>query len=214
MAKVSRSDSFNLDKFAPWLQRFHWLLGDECIELPGQYTGESRPNIRTNIKIVRFDPNVKVFRTLRRPIKLSILCSDGNTYDFLIKYGEDLRQDQCIQQMQRLINDQLAADKNCRHHNLGIETFNVIPISSLCGMLSWVQDTQSMGEMVGDILKTGVHADFHSFLDNAPNNRSRSTQNHSRYGEAVVAYTRQEVSGAQLHMNRIVGTDFHLQFQL
>lgn len=188
MAMATRFDLVNLEKFAPWLQRFHWLLGDECLELPGQYTGESRPNIRTNIKIVRFGEKVKVFRTLRRPIKLSMLCSDGNTYDFLIKYGEDLRQDQCIQQMQRLITDQLAADKNCRPHNLGIETFQVVPISSFCGLLSWVENTQSMGEMVGDVEKSAIIREYHKFLEKAQSNRSKSTQTHTLYGEAVASY--------------------------
>lgn len=194
MDTVSTHDSANLDKFAPWLQQFHWMLGNECIELPGQYIGESRPNIRSNIRIVRFDARIKIFRSLRRPIKLSILCSDGKTYDFLIKYGENLRQDQCIQQMQRLISDQLAADKNCRPHNLSIETFQVIPINSFCGLLSWVENTQSMGQIVGDIEKNDIVHDYCKFLQKAPKNRSKSTSDFTHYGEAVAFYSPEAVS--------------------
>lgn len=180
----------------PWLQQFHWLLGDDYIELPGQYTGESRPNIKTNLKIVRFDGKVQVFRSKCRPIKLSILCSDGNTYDFLIKYGEDLRQDQCIQQMQRLISDQLAADKNCRPHNLGIETFSVVPINSFCGLLSWVENTQLLDQMVNDIDKRALVQEYHKFLGKAPKNvRTKSTtMSYTWYGEAVAFYSPQAVS--------------------
>lgn len=186
-------DSVKLEAFAPWLQQYHWLLGGECIELPGQYTGESRPNIRTNIKIVRFDAKVKMFRSLRRPIKVSILGSDGKTYDFLVKYGEDLRQDQCIQQMQRLFTDQLANDKNCRSHNLSIQTYKVIPISPICGLLSWVEDTQSMGQLMEDVDKDDLVRDHHKFLDKAPN-RSNKAQRFERYGEAVAFFSPQVVS--------------------
>lgn len=187
-------DAVKLEAFAPWLQQYHWLLGNDCIELPGQYTGESRPNIRTNIKIVRFDAKVKVFPTLRRPIKLSMLCSDGKTYDFLVKYGEDLRQDQCIQQLQRLFADQLANDKNCRSHNLSIETYKVIPISSFCGLLSWAEDTQSMGQLVDGVDRNDLARDHHRFLEKAPNGRSNTAQIFERYGEAVASYSPQAVS--------------------
>lgn len=190
---ASVRDAVKLEAFAPWLQQYHWLLGNDCIELPGQYTGESRPNIRTNIKIVRFDAKVKVFRTLRRPIKLSALCSDGKTYDFLVKYGEDLRQDQCVQQMQRLFTDQLANDKNCRSHNLCIETYTVIPISSCCGLLSWAEDTQSMSQLVGDVNKDDLVRDYHRFLEKAPNGRSNTATIFKRYGEAVSSYSPQAV---------------------
>lgn len=200
---ASMRDSVKLEAFAPWLQQYHWLLGGECIELPGQYTGESRPNIRTNIKIVRFDAKVKMFRSLRRPIKVSVLGSDGKTYDFLVKYGEDLRQDQCIQQMQRLFTDQLANDKNCRSHNLSIETYKVIPISPICGLLSWVEDTQSIGQLVDDVDKDDLVRDHHKFLDKAPNRRSNRAQMFERYGEAVSSYSPQAVSILFYVMTRV-----------
>lgn len=197
MAKLStilssEYDSVSLEKFAPWLQRFHWLMGDESIELPGQYTGESRPNIKTNIRIVRFNGKVKVFHTKCRPIKLSILCSNGNTYDFLIKYGEDLRQDQCVQQMQRLITDRMLADKNCRSHSLSIGTFHVIPISSYCGLLSWVHNTQSLSEFV-NFEKVAIVQAYRNFLKHAPNGRADSVNTFTMYGEAVASYPLEKV---------------------
>lgn len=210
MSQRSALDEVNLEKFVPWLQQFHWLLGNESIELPGQYSGESRPNIRTNIKIIRFEAKVKVFRTLRRPIKLSILCSDGHTYDFLVKYGEDLRQDQCVQQMQRLITNQLATDKNCRPHNLSIETFNVIPINTMCGMLSWVNDTQSMQQMLGDFTRGPLIQKYVQFLRKAPT----SQNDHSLYGEAVAFYTPQAVSDQASPISMNSRHHFRSSFQI
>lgn len=133
-----------LDIFCSWLSQFHWCFGDNYIELPGQYTSERRPNIERHAKIIKFGRNVEIFKTLRKPIKITILCSDGKSYDFLVKYGEDLRQDERIQQMLSLMSEQLAADKNCRQQNLSLQTYKVIPINSYCGLLSWVKNTVSM----------------------------------------------------------------------
>lgn len=201
-----------LGKFSPWLQNFHWLLTDECIELPGQYTGESRPDIKTTIKIVRLDAKVTVFATIRRPMKISILCSDGNTYDFLVKCGEDLRQDQGIQQIQRLIADHLAVDKNCRSHNLGIETFKVIPINPFCGMLSWVEDTQSMDHLFGDIGLDAVKRNYRKFLEKAPAIGSKT--NTSLYGDAAAYYSPKAVSKSIISANTIDDLDFWLNLQI
>lgn len=191
LSKLPLIDSVKLEKIAPWLQEYQWYMSDECIELPGQYTGESRPNLEGNMKIVRFGSIVKVFSTNQRPIKLSILCSDGNTYNFLTKYGEDLRQDQCIQQMQRLITDQLATDKTCRAHNLSVETFNVIPISPFCGLLSWVENTQSVEQLLANNNDKQIIHQYHEFLEKASIGQPKSHED--RYGGAVTVYPSQKV---------------------
>lgn len=43
--------------------------------------------------------------SLRKPIKLTILGNDTKEYPFLVKFGEDIRQDQRIQQLFTLMND-------------------------------------------------------------------------------------------------------------
>ena len=48
------------------------------------------------VKIAGFKDEIKVFSSLRRPIKITMIGDDGKDYDFLIKNGEDLRQDQRI----------------------------------------------------------------------------------------------------------------------
>ena len=51
---------------------------------------------QNTVKIAGFKDEVKVFPSLRRPIKITMIGDDGKDYNFLVKNGEDLRQDQRI----------------------------------------------------------------------------------------------------------------------
>ena len=67
------------------------------IEIPGQYEMTQNQVLRQNtVKIAGFKDEVKVFPSLRRPIKMTMIGDDGKDYNFLVKNGEDLRQDQRI----------------------------------------------------------------------------------------------------------------------
>lgn len=57
--------------------------------------------------------------TLRRPVRLSVIGSNGKRYGFLMKRGEDLRQDDRIQQLFQLMNHPLAQT------GMAISTYNV-----------------------------------------------------------------------------------------
>lgn len=82
-----------LDTLSPWLAQYHWHGGDnDFIELPGQFTGNVEPNDKNTLKIVKFHEMVSIFHSLRCPIRISCTCSNGKSYSFLVKYGEDLRQ--------------------------------------------------------------------------------------------------------------------------
>lgn len=71
--------------------------------------------------------------TLRKPIKITVLGSDGKDYSFLIKFGEDLRQDQRIQQLFLLMNTILTDSQ--------IKTYQIIPLTHNLGMIEWVDET-------------------------------------------------------------------------
>ena len=69
----------------------------DTIEIPGQYEMAMDQVFKENtIKIAGFKDEVKVFSSLRKPIKITIIGDDGKDYDFLVKNGEDIRQDQRI----------------------------------------------------------------------------------------------------------------------
>ena len=64
---------------------------------------------------------------------------NGRTYDYIVKYGEDLRQDQRIQQVFDLCNRVL---RNSGHQDFRpIRTYSVVPFSSRLGIIGFVPET-------------------------------------------------------------------------
>lgn len=59
--------------------------------------------------------------SLRKPIKVTMLGMDSKEYPFLLKFGEDIRQDQRIQQLFALMNNIFASD----HKNHQLLTYQV-----------------------------------------------------------------------------------------
>ena len=68
-----------------------------------------------------------------------LLGDDGKTYDFIVKYGEDLRQDERIQQFFDLCN-KLLTKTACRDLR-SLRTYSVIPFSKKLGIIEFVPDT-------------------------------------------------------------------------
>lgn len=138
------------DALCPWFQQYNWYGSGKFIELPGQYNASYRPNLTKPLKIVKFQRDIQVLQSLRKPIKLTVLTSDGRCHSFLIKFGEDLRTDERIQQMQMIMTDHLENDRKCSHHRLGIRTYTVVPLNSLWGIISWIDDTQPIDDFVAN----------------------------------------------------------------
>lgn len=188
-----------LELFSIWLSKYHWCMGDNYIEVPGQYTGESRPNPLAHAKIIRFGKEIEIYRTLRKPQRLSIFASDAKTYNFLVKYSEDLRQDQRIQQLLALMTEKLRMDKNCREHNLMVQTYKVIPINSYCGMLSWVDNTEAMQKFFNDgmarhvengtTISENIAKKYKKFIDKDVKHKAPEYA----YGHAASAYQPRQV---------------------
>lgn len=63
--------------------------------------------------------------SLRKPVKLTILGNNAKEYSFLVKYGEDLRQDQRVEQLFGLMNNILTNDVNCSRRLLSIYIYQV-----------------------------------------------------------------------------------------
>lgn len=154
--------------------------------------------------IVKFSESVEIFETLRYPIRVGLHGSDGQTYSFLIKFGEDLRQDQRVQQMLGLMSDQLRADAHCRAHAMHLETYAVIPLSVHCGMLGWVKDSPPMMKVVEKwmerrkqpLAKLPEFRHKHaSFIKKAsgPNVATELKHNMHYYGKAAVGYSRMQI---------------------
>jgi DNA-dependent protein kinase catalytic subunit len=132
--------------YSPYLSNFS---GEDIeLEVPGQYRENVKPMIRYHTKISRFHRFVKVMDSKCNPIKIKIIGNDALIYDFLVKFGEDLRLDQRLQQIFNIINKALETDINCRRRHLSINTYNVIPLSQILGMIQWIDETKSLKEFV------------------------------------------------------------------
>lgn len=68
--------------------------------------------------------------SIRRPKRLIIRGDDERDHPFLVKGGEDLRQDQRIEQLFSVMNIVLSHDTACTHRGLQLRTYQVIPINT------------------------------------------------------------------------------------
>lgn len=86
-------------------------------------------------------------------------------YPFLLKFGEDIRQDQRIEQMFCLMNDILRNDPSCSNSGLDILTYQVIPLTSNLGIIQWINDTVPLQAFIDKSLKTKKEKkDFHDSI--------------------------------------------------
>jgi len=86
---------------------------------------------------------VRAFDSLRRPRSLTVLGSDGRRYGFVVKSGEDLRQDQRVQQIFRLMNGAFRGSHRRNTPTPRIETYSVVPLTTEYDVLSLMFSTFS-----------------------------------------------------------------------
>lgn len=68
--------------------------------------------------------------SIRRPKRLIVRGNDERDHPFLVKGGEDLRQDQRIEQLFGIMNIILSQDTACSQRSLTLRTYQVVPITS------------------------------------------------------------------------------------
>ena len=124
--KSIAQDKSNINDYSTWFsltfRQQHRALGVPSIreiEIPGQYTSKKKPLLEHHIKIVGFDEKVLVLQSLRLPKRVTIRGHDENDYRFLVKGGEDIRQDQRIEALFSIMNDFYHDDPQCNQSNVG-----------------------------------------------------------------------------------------------
>lgn len=95
--------SDSLGDYVPLLREFH-SVGGGSMEIPGQYSGYQRPRPERHVRLMCFHEKVKVFSSLRKPVLVGLVGNDGSVYRFIVKCGEDLRQDERIEQVFAVAN--------------------------------------------------------------------------------------------------------------
>jgi DNA-PKcs, N-terminal/Phosphatidylinositol 3- and 4-kinase/DNA-PKcs, CC5/DNA-dependent protein kinase catalytic subunit, CC1/2/DNA-dependent protein kinase catalytic subunit, CC3/FAT domain/FATC domain len=122
----------------------------DIIELPGQYTGNERPDPERHIRIVSINQTVLVMGSLRRPKRITIHASDERDYHFLVKGGEDLRLDQRIEQLFDAMNAAFDQDAACSRRQMRTRTYQVVPMTHRVGMIEWVPNTAPIKSLIMD----------------------------------------------------------------
>ncbi|XP_062235399.1 DNA-dependent protein kinase catalytic subunit [Platichthys flesus] len=144
----SQTEPGNLKEYSPWLSGFKADLFSNELEIPGQYDGRSKPLPEYHAKITGFDERIKVMSSIRRPKCLIIRGDDERDHPFLVKGGEDLRQDQRIEQLFGVMNILLSSDAACTRRGLQLRTYQVIPISRRIGLIEWMDNTCTLKDFL------------------------------------------------------------------
>ncbi|KAI5273209.1 Dna-Dependent Protein Kinase Catalytic Subunit [Manis pentadactyla] len=138
----------NLKECSPWLSDFKVEFLRNELEIPGQYDGKGKPLPEYHARIAGFDERVKVMDSIRKPKRIIIRGHDEREYPFLVKGGEDLRQDQRIGQLFEVMNVILSQDAACSQRNMQLKTYHVIPMTSRLGLIEWIENTVTLKELL------------------------------------------------------------------
>lgn len=175
-----------LGHFSPWLANsFDPVV--HRIEVPGQYSSGSpighRFDSATSLSlashesvecIMGFDPLLLVMSSIRRPKRIKIYTNHGLERMFLVKGGEDLRNDERIEQLFVLMNSiVLNSSRNASvsapgnkaevasllsvgegaDYSLRARTYTVVPMTSKVGLLEWVANTVPLKKVIRSEMK-------------------------------------------------------------
>jgi DNA-dependent protein kinase catalytic subunit len=137
-----------LARFSPFLADFEGTSSDlAALVVPGQHLSLTAVRSEDDgARLSSCDPEILVMESIARPKRLKMRGSDGKEYWWLVKGGEDLRQDERLQQLFFSVNEMLSSDVKCSQRHLKLETYAVIPVSKRAGLVEWVQHTQPIGE--------------------------------------------------------------------
>lgn len=110
------------------------------------------------VTISAFDRTIRLATSgVNVPLILELLCSDGKKHKQLLKSADDLRQDAVMEQVFKLVNELMQANRHASRRQLHIRTYNVVPLTPGVGLVEWVMNTISLADvLVAD--RVGAHA--------------------------------------------------------
>ena len=116
-----------------------------AVAVPSQ-AQQLRKNVVT---IASFKPTLKVIPSKQRPKRTAIIGSDGETYLFLLKGREDLRLDERVMQLFRLVNTVLFYSVSTNKiAGYQIQRYSVTPLWETVGLIGWVDECDTMHELI------------------------------------------------------------------
>ncbi|XP_035828316.1 DNA-dependent protein kinase catalytic subunit [Aplysia californica] len=140
----------NLKDYCPWMAEFNPSHNGRELEIPGQYRGLDKPLPEYHVRVSGFDERVLVMKSLRKPKRITVRGNDERDYPYLVKSGEDLRQDDRIESLFYIMNKVMTSDPNCRQRKLHLKTYQVIPMTPKVGLIEWMSNTCPLKEFLQD----------------------------------------------------------------
>ncbi|KAM9024210.1 DNA-dependent protein kinase catalytic subunit [Ara ararauna] len=184
----------NLKEYSPWMSEFKAEFLRNELEVPGQYDGKGKPLPEYHAKISGFDERISVMESLRKPKRITIRGSNEQEYPFLVKGGEDLRQDQRIEQLFDVMNIILSQDATCSQRNMQLKTYQVIPMTTRLGLIQWLENTCTLKEFLKNSMseeetinynsKKGPHATYSEWLSKMGGKAQGFSRYHVMYRNA------------------------------
>ncbi|XP_054711224.1 DNA-dependent protein kinase catalytic subunit-like, partial [Uloborus diversus] len=157
----------NLKLYSTWLSEFQsWKYSSE-IEIPGQYSGKSKPLLDYHVKISGFDEKVLVLSSITVPRRIIIRGNDEKEYKFLVKTGEDLRQDARIEQLFTIMNEIYGKNISCAQRRLSLHTYKVVPLTTRLGLIEWVDHTIVLNDFLMDGMSEPERTNYEKRKSNA-----------------------------------------------
>ena len=147
-AKYSKFSLSRVKDYSPFIAEFLSSNFTDLIEIPGQYKGFERPDPERHVTLSSFDPSINIFKSIRKPFELRMLGSDGRKYRFILKAGEDLRQDQRIESLFEICNVCISHDVSCKNKSMKIRTYGVIPLTQTYGLIEFVPNTRTLKDFM------------------------------------------------------------------
>lgn len=195
--------SSQLANYSPYLSDF---VGEDIgMEVPGQYIGDKKPLTQSHAKIMRIEGLVEVVNGCGS-LKISLLGTNAQSNEFLVKIGADLRCDEKMQRIFKLMNETMLNSIKCKKRNLSIYTYSVVPLSKSMGLVQWISESKSVKEFI--TLWTPNKSDLYTAATKyqgwmeevAIDETSSKSEIHRRallkYGAKVVVAKMDELSGS------------------
>ena len=125
--------------------------------------------------MISFDPNLYIMSSLRRPKKFIIYTNDDIHLKsiYMIKSGEDLRLDSCIQSIFKVMNIlyQQQSTQTNEHHHINsnalstLYTYQIFPLNTQLGLIEWISNTITLKSFINQSYNS-ISSIMNQYLNN------------------------------------------------
>jgi len=149
----------DLDHVSPAL----FGLCNSALYIPSDTAATTSSNTDGSVvRIHSFSSRIDILTSKQRPRILNALGTDGRSYKYLLKGNEDLKQDERVMQLFKLVNSVIADSVASRRRsgvfpttpgiesleNVTINRYAVVPLSNNAGLIEWVHGCETMHAII------------------------------------------------------------------